>query len=192
MMEMQSLVRGVAVVCLCVFAGCSTVTSVNPVGRSPATGLSDELTGTWMGSEGHQLQIHCNTEGVLTFAVTEWKEDQGQFVLETGEGRLKMIGDLVIFNYLENDENETSPYSFLLIRAQDGQLVAWLPDVEAFRALVEEQVLAGNVDEGPHSASVMLTGLSEEIAKVLEDFDCAKLFDWSEPAVVLVRIGGKG
>jgi len=190
MKKLQALNRLAGPVVLCALIGCSTVTSVNPIGRPPATNLSAELTGTWTGAEGNQLQIHCDSAGHLTYAVTEWKEDQGAFVLETGDGVLRSIGDRVFFNYFEDQEAENPTHSFLLLRATDGQLIVWLPNVDEFRKLVEEKALIGNLEEGSQETNVVLTGSSEEIAKVLENLDLAELFDWSEPAIVLVRTTG--
>ena len=173
--------------CVLVFlglGGCSSVSSVNPVGRSLTSDLSGELSGSWMGAEGHQLQIHCDSGGALSFAVTEWKEDEEKFVLDTGEGLLREIGDQIIFNNAE-DEGE---YTFFLIRALDGQLVVWSPDVDEFRALVDDEILAGRVEDDDHSTQIILTGTSEEISALIENLDCSKLFDWSEPTTVLVRI----
>ncbi len=189
-MRTQTLNRAAAALVLCFVIGCSTVTSVNPIGRPLETDLSAELTGTWMGAEGNQLQIQCDSSGKLTYAVTEWKEDQNNFVLETGDGVLKSIGEQVFFNYIENRESERPTYSFLLLRAMDGQLVIWLPDVDRFRTLVEEQVLTGDLEEESQATNVVLTGTSEEIAEAFETLDLAQLFDWSEPAVVLVRLRG--
>ena len=175
--------------CLLVFfalAGCSSVSSVHPVGRVLTGDLSEELNGSWMGSEGHQLQIRCDSDGALSFAVAEWKEDQGKFALDTGEGVLREIGDQIVFNYAE-DEGE---YAFFLIRAFDGQLIVWSPDVDEFRALVEDESLAGRVEDDEHSTQIILTGTSEEITKAIENLDFSKLFEWSKPAIVLVRITG--
>ncbi|MEN8165774.1 MAG: hypothetical protein ABFS37_16715 [Acidobacteriota bacterium] len=191
MMKTQTLIRAAATLALCTVIGCSTVTSVNPIGRPLVTDLSAELTGTWMGAEGNQLQIHCDSAGDLTYAVTEWKEDQGAFVLETGDGLLTSIGDRVFFNDLEDQAGEPSKYSFLLLRVMDGQLIVWLPNVDAFRKLVEEKVLVGDIEEDSQASNVVLTGSSEEIAKTLETLDLAELFDWSEPAIVLVRTAGR-
>ncbi len=190
MMKVQTLIRAAATLALCALIGCSTVTSVNPIGRVLETDLSAELTGTWMGPKGNQLQIHCDGAGHLTYAVTEWKEDQNSFVLEVGDGVLRSIGERVFFNFVEDQEGKRPIYSFLLLRAMDGQLVVWLPDVDEFRKLVEEKVLIGELEEGSQATDVVLTGSSEEIAKALENLDLAKLFDWSEPAVVLVRTAG--
>lgn len=187
MMKTRLLIRAAATLALCALIGCSTVTSVNPIGRPLETDLSAELTGTWVGTEGNQLQIHCDSAGRLTYAVTEWKEDQGAFVLETGDGVLRSIGDRVFFNYVENHEAEGPTHSFLLLRAMDGQLVVWLPNVDEFLKLVEAKVLIGDLEEDSQANNVVLTGSSEDIATALEDQDLAKLFDWSEPAVVLVR-----
>ncbi len=186
MMDTQILIRAAAALVLCIVIGCSTVTSVNPIGRVLEVDLSAELTGTWMGPEGNQLQIHCDGAGHLTYAVTEWKEDHNNFVLEVGDGVLRSVGERIFFNFVEDQECERPTYSFLLVRAMDGQLVVWLPDVDEFRKLVEEKVLIGEV-EGSQETDVVLTGSSEEITKALENLDLAELFDWSEPAVVLVR-----
>ena len=191
MINSQSLARAAAAFSLCTLISCSTVTSINPIGRPFETDLSAELTGSWMGSEGNQLEIHCDRAGKLTFAVTEWKEDQGTFVLETGDGVLRSIGDRVFFNFVENQETERPAYSFLLLRVTDGQLIVWLPDVDQFRTLVEGEKLAGDLEEGSQTTNVVLTGSTEEISKALETLDLAQLFDWSEPAVVLVRIRGE-
>ena len=189
MKKIQALIRVAPAVVLCTLIGCSTVTTVSPFGRTLATDLSAELDGTWVGAEGNQLQIHCDGDGRLTYALTEWKEDQGGFVLETGDGVLTSIGDHVFFNDIEDQEGEeASTYSFLLIRAIDGQLVVWLPNVDEFRSLVEEEILKGTIEEEEHSENIVLTGSSEEIAKAVESLDLAKLFDWSEPAIVLVRM----
>ncbi len=190
MMKIQTLIRAAAALVLCTMIGCSTVTSVNPIGRVLEIDLSAELTGTWMGTEGNQLQIHCDSAGHLTYAVTEWKDDQGTFVLETGDGVLRSIGDRVFFNYVEDQEAEHPTHSFLLLHAMDGQLVVWLPNVDEFRKLVEEKVLIGDLEEGSQATNVVLTGSSEEIAKALETLDLAEFFDWSEPAIVLVRTAG--
>ena len=188
MMKTQTLIRAAVALVLCTVVGCSTVTSVNPIGRPLEADLSAELTGTWMGAEGNQLQIHCGSAGRLTYAVTEWKEDQGAFALETGDGILTSIGHRVFFNYIENHEAERPTHSFLLLRAMDGQLVVWLPNVDEFQKLVKEKVLIGDLEEGSQPTNVVLTGTSEEIATALENLDLAVLFDWSEPAVVLVKV----
>lgn len=169
------------------FAGCSSVSSVNPVGRMLTGDISAEFNGSWMGSEGHQLQVHCDSAGALVFAVTEWKEDQGKFVLEQGQGVLREIGDQIVFNYAEKE----GEYAFFLIRAADGQLVVWSPDVDEFRALIEAETLAGRIEDDEHSTQIVLTGTSEEISTLIEKRDLSKLFEWSEPAIVLVRITEK-
>jgi len=191
MMKTQTLIRAAGALVLCTLIGCSTVTSVNPIGRPLASDLSAELTGTWMGAEGNQLQIHCDSAGRLTYAVTEWKEDQGAFAIETGDGILTSIGDRVFFNYVENQDADRPTHGFLLLRAMDGQLAVWLPDVDEFQKLVEENVLIGDLEEDSQASNVVLTGSSEEIATALENLDLAGLFDWSEPAVVLVRVRGE-
>ncbi len=191
MIKSQTLIRAAAALVLCFLIGCSTVTSVNPIGRPLENDLSAELTGTWMGAEGNQLQIHCDSTGRLSYAVTEWKDDQGAFVLETGNGVLRAIGDRVFFNYIEDQESDHPAYDFLLLRVMDGQLVIWLPNVDQFRSLVEEQTLKGDVVDGAEPTNVVLTGSSEEIAKALETLDLADLFDWAEPAIVLVRVRGQ-
>jgi hypothetical protein len=191
MIKTQTLIRIAAALVLCTMIGCSTVTSVNPIGRPLENDLSAELTGTWMGAEGNQLQIHCDSTGRLSYAVTEWKDDQGAFVLESGDGTLTSIGNRVFFNYVENREGERPTHSFLLLRAIDGQLIVWLPNVDEFQKLVEEKVLVGDLEEGSQATNVVLTGTSEEIATAFENLDLAKLFDWSEPAFVLVRVRGE-
>ena len=153
--------------------------------------LSAELSGTWVGAEGNQLQIHCDKVGHLAYAVTEWKDDQGAFVLEAGDGVLRSIGERIFFNFSENSEAEHPKYSFFLLREMDGQLVVWLPNVDQFRKLVEDQVLAAEVVEGSEATDVVLTGSSEEIASILETLDLADLFDWAEPAIALVRVRGE-
>ncbi|RLE20967.1 MAG: hypothetical protein DRJ65_17060 [Acidobacteria bacterium] len=191
MIKSQTLIRVAVALVLSSVIGCSTVTSVNPIGWPLENDLSAELTGTWMGAEANQLQIHCDSTGRLSYAVTEWKDDQGAFVLETGNGVLRTIGDRVFFNYVENQEGERPTHSFLLLRVMDGQLVIWLPNVDQFRSLVEEQTLKGDVVDGAEPTNVVLTGSSEEIAKALETLDLADLFDWAEPAIVLVRVRGQ-
>lgn len=188
MMKTQTVIRAAAALVFCTLIGCSTVSTVNPFGQPLATDLSAELTGTWMGAEGNQLQIHCDSSGRLTYALTEWKEDQGAFVLESGDGLLTSIGDRVFFNDIEEQEDEASTYGFLLLRVMDGQLIAWLPNVDEFRSLVEGEILEGTIEEEEHSANVVLTGSSEDIANAIESLDLAELFDWSEPAIVLVRM----
>lgn len=170
-----------------VLSGCSTVTSIQPFGV-PFTGdLSAELTGTWMGPEGQQLLVHCDPEGRVAYAVTEWKDQQGAFVLDGGTGSLTSVRDHVFFNGLEDDGSEG--YSFVLLRVSDGQMVVWLPDPPAFQELVEGGVLQGRVEEDSNSRSVVLTDSAETIALVMADRDLATLFDWSKPAIVLVRVG---
>ncbi len=187
----QAFIRVFASVALFGLVGCSTVTSVNPIGRALEMDLSAELSGTWMGAEGNQLQIHCDSAGHLAYAVTEWKDDQGAFVLETGDGVLRSIGERVFFNFIEDPEAERPRYSFLLLREMDGQLVVWLPNIDQFRKLVEDQVLAAEVVEGSEPTNVVLTGSSEEIANILETLDLSDLFDWAEPAIALVRVRGE-
>lgn len=184
----SALFRIAAALIVCSLIGCSTVTTVHPFGQPIATDLSAELTGTWIGAEGNQLQIHCTREGLLTYAVTEWKEDQEAFVLESGDGVLTAIGDRIFFNDLEEGEDSPSAYSFVLLRVMAGQLVVWLPNVDEFRSLVESATLEGMIEEEEHSANVVLTGSSETITNALESLDLARLFDWSEPAIVLVRL----
>jgi len=166
--------------------GCSTVTTVHPIGSALDGSLSEEISGTWMASQGHQLQVHCDKSGNLHFAAVEWKGDPGRFELESGTGVLRSLGDLLIFNYIEDEESGIS--NFVLLRVWDGYMVVWTPDVARFRTLVEEGKLAGVAGNESEYSDVQLTGSSAEITELLGSMDAGVLFTWSEPAIALIRI----
>lgn len=172
---------------LLVLSACSSVSSVHlvgrPLGEDLSKDLSGELKGSWMGPKGNLLLIHCDPEGVLSFASTGWKEDEGKFQLESEKGILRAIKDHLVIN-IEQDEGA---YDFFLIWVRDDQLAVWSPDVGAFQKLVSDEKLAGRVEEGSPK-QVILTGDSEELAAALEKLEMSKLFEWADPALVLVRI----
>ncbi len=176
---------------LLMLPGCANVTSLRPVGRTAESDACNDISGTWSGGGGRQLQIRCTDAGNAVFAVTEWKDDEERFVLESGGGVLRSLEDLIVFNVVvgEEAENTTRDYMFLVLRAGDDRLIGWLPDVDAFAELITGGRLEGTIEDGDYTSGVRLTGDGEKIADVLEADDPAALFDWSHPAVVLVRVG---
>lgn len=172
---------------LVVSMGCSTVSSIHPIGARISEDLSSEFTGTWTGSSGHQLQLHCDPDGRLSFATLEWKDDAGEFKIESGSGILTRAADQLFFNFIDDPSDEPPRYTFALLRINDQQLIIWLPDVDRFKTEVEKKTLKGEIHEGDQSKEIILTGSSEEIAGSFAKLELSELFDWSKPALVLVR-----
>jgi len=174
-------------------AACSGVFSTQPVGREPVTLVAEEWEGTWTDSENFlEIRIVDADSGRLEAAWIERRD--GDFELERVEVLVRREGGAIFGNSLQEPESgegreseEPRRYAFFRLTRDDGKILIWWPNVDAFKALVEAGTLPGEVTEGN---DVELGPLEPEHLALLAGGASSGLWQWQEPGV-LFRSGAR-
>jgi hypothetical protein len=177
--------------------GCDVVYVSEPIGESPHPIDAAEWEGSWIVGEGVAwLRVIDETQGtieLMTIEVEKESEPELQrmkiFLRESDDGRFFSVEEPM--EEAENDaadaDRKTPPprrYHWGIFRRDEAHLIAWLPRLDRFKALVEEGALPGEVLEG---GDVLLGPLeAEHLALIQSEED--RLFSWKEP-FVMTRTG---
>ena len=168
--------------------GCSTVTSVEPIGKQPLVLVADEWDGTWSDSEDFlEIRVIDPDAGRLEAAWIEIGDDG--FELERVEVLLRQSGSSVFGNARElgrNGEVESggdveTQFVFFRLSREGDKLILWDPKLEAFRSLVEAGTLPGTVTE---DGDVVLEPMTTEQLEWLSSDRSSELWDWTEPGIL--------
>jgi hypothetical protein len=161
--------------------GCATVSSVEPVGEHPKEISQNEWNGTWIHKD-HSMTIKVLNEqkGLLQIAWVEEKE--GGLKLESHDVAIRESGGW-IFGNVKGKGNTTFHY-WALMKKEAGQIIAWTPDPEQFRKLVQTGVLRGKVE----GYDILLEKLTPDDLKGILSGGKGVCFEWQSP-VVFFRIG---
>jgi hypothetical protein len=174
------------VTCLLALAGCTNVYSSRPIGEQAAVLDEEAWEGTWVNRGGAMtIMVEDAGQGALQAAWVE--ENDGVLKLHSFHVMLRQSGDWIFCNLREPDEqdeqeNTEERYLWGRIKNQDGQILFWLPEVDKVKALVEQGVLPGTVDE---EGDVLLSPLTPEQLQVITSGEHGVLLDWEEPIVLL-------
>ena len=176
-------------VALLVFSGCSTVTTTQPLSSDPKPIDKEQFEGVWL-SNDQLLHVMFADNGVGKIAGLEWKDDQfniarGEMIVADADGK-----NLLSVRF-EEDGKWPDEYFFVEYKfSEQGDLILWAPDPEAFKTLVEEKKLKGTVKQDKNSTNVTITNMPEVFLKVVNSQESMKLFEYKEP-VILKKINAK-
>jgi hypothetical protein len=180
---MKSGSKLMAILALAFLAGCNAVYTSTPMGESVVQLSEDEWQGTWL---HHEIVLTTTVRdaesGRLQAAWVERDADGAK--LEVFEGTVRASGDWVFANLEEQGDDGKSRYLWLRIDKSPGRFTAWTPDIERFRAMVEEEKLPGVVDE---DNNVTLGEIGPEHLEMIND-PATRLLDWEDPDV-FYRVG---
>ena len=183
------LLAGWTLVGLLGITGCSSVTSLHPVGTPVAAEQGKKLDGAWL-TDDNVFYLKYLANGKLRIAGVEWKDDQ--FKLHTMEGFFGQ-DDGIYYLSVKNDGKDQSPPTYTFVRLampNKRTLVVFPPHVEAFQKAVQSGHLTGEVDgeEGDSDASVRLQGSKKQVDDFIDGNKAGEQFDLDSP-LVLKRLG---
>ncbi len=179
---MMRLVNLWGVVGAAFLSGCSTVTSIEPLGERPKQVLAAEWAGTWL-HQDHPVVIRVADpqEGRIEVAWVE--EKQGAFRLESYLIALRESGDWVFGNVSEADKTGHNYWGVL--RKEDRQITIWTPDPERCAALIKSGTISGTVNK---DGDVTLDRLTPAQTLGVVSGEQGGCLSWSEP-LVFFRLG---
>jgi hypothetical protein len=166
-----------------VLGGCASVTSQRPLPQAVDAKEQARFEGEWV-SDGQVIYLRFGEDGVGRFAGVDWK--QGRFQLDEGEIIVTKgpVRSFLSARIKENGTWEQHYYFAEYLFADSGDLVLWLPNVRAFADAVAKGKLAGVVEKGKHTQSVMLTSPPEKLLAFLSDPANSMVFDYREPMIL--------
>ena len=158
-------------------AGCSAVYSTKPMGGAPVSINPEAWQGTWIHKDDViTIEIVDAEKGLLRAA---WIEDMK---LESFNVHLLAFGDWIFGS--AKDEQKESLFVWGRIKHEDRQLIVWCPSVSKFKAMVQDGVLPGTVDD---DGNVTLGELTADHMSIIASDVKDVLFDWDDP-YVFVRL----
>jgi hypothetical protein len=183
---------------LIALAGCSVITSMNPIGIQPVKLDPADWDGLWTDGEGYVfMKVKDAEQGIVHATITglEYSDETGKLEIEqfdlfirAGKSgkfmnfRLKDTADDGIMN-----EENTESYVWLLCEKNSNQLMLFTPNVDQFKSLITDGKLKGSI----FKSGAMLTGTSDEITGYLDSVpEQHMLYEWKDP-VPFIRISKK-
>ncbi|MBM4275644.1 MAG: hypothetical protein FJ134_14460 [Deltaproteobacteria bacterium] len=171
-----------AVLIIAAICGCTTVTSVAPVGERPQELSPEDWAGTWISKEQPiKIRVEEPRQGLLQVAWVEEKGGRLQF--DSYQVELRAAGEWTFGNVKAKEG--PAPYFWALVKNDEGQIIIWSPDPAQFRKLVQTGVLPGKVDQG---GDVVLEKLTPAHLKAMMSGDRGVCFEWRKP-LVFFRLG---
>lgn len=165
---------------------CSAVSTSYPLNNRPTPVDQERFEGTWM-LEGGTVSLRFAQDGVAHIAGVEW--EGGKFRMVQGE-MIVALG--VPTNYLSIRFDDQGKWleQYALVRykfTDQGDLVIWLPDPEAFESVIEAKELKGVIERDRYSCEILLTEPPDSLIRFMNDPQRQNLFNYHEP-MVLKRI----
>lgn len=164
-------------------AGCSSVSSIQPIGEPVKDNLAEYFNGVWASDDG---VVHCRAvgEGRLRIASVEWKD---------GDFRLNHMDILITehngarFMHLVQKTKSDAPvrYFFSRINASGKRhLVSFGPDIPAFAQAIEQNQLSGTVERKNKIITAKIDGPKKELEAFLTKERIGTLFIAGKPGVL--------
>jgi len=183
---MHTLRRGLLAMVVAVAlapVGCSSVTLRHPLPANGGASDRAQLEGCWR-SGGEVVFVEFSDDGVGRIAGVDWKD--GRFQLGEAEMVVSRAADRGFLSVRTRGTSGWDRELYLLEfhATDDGDLVLWAPDPEAFAVAVDQGRLEGTVERDEHSLNVTLTGAPEKVLAFLGDPASGELFDLRRPIVV--------
>jgi len=163
-------------------AGCSSVMIEEPLPGNPEPFDQRSFEGTWL-FDGNVVELKFGSNGTAKIAGLEWKDDQFQLWQQE---LIVTKGTRHNFLSLRAEENGElmEDYFFAAYTFSDnGDLIVWIPEEDAFEKLVSEDVLEGSVTKGKSSKNILITSPPAKLLEILNDRKNRELFDYTEPIV---------
>ena len=163
--------------------GCSSVTTVEPLPWKVEAADRMRFEGTWLVGDD-ALQIRFTETGVARFAGLDW--EGGRFQLEQGEMTI-CRGDELDFLSVRTQEDGAWMDGYYLVQyrfTDEGDLVLWLPNPEAFAEAITAGRLEGTLEGEGCCPDVTITSPSEALLGLIDDADDRELFDYREPMIL--------
>ncbi len=162
--------------------GCTGVYSKMPVGKTQKNLAAEieEWTGAWdFNGSAITLAPADPEKGALTAA---WVE-QGKtgFEFKTAEITLRTAGNWTFVNMKESRPGQENRYIWGRIKKEKRSAVAWLPDTDKFKRLIQEGRLPGTAPT--NSSPAVLDALSPEQLALVMSEQQGLLFKWDHPLV---------
>lgn len=162
--------------------GCSAVYSPVPVGDKPTNidSVREEWEGTWLHADGAMtVKVVDGSNGVLQVG---WIEDQqGGLKHETASVFLRSGAGWTFASIKPQGETNDNRYVWARIEKQERQAILWGPDVKKFKALVQDGVIPGKVQDG----DVVLGGLTSNHLHLITSETNGVVFDWDHPFALI-------
>ncbi len=165
---------------------CSTVSTPYPLNDQPTPMDQEKFEGTWI-VEGGAVAVRFADDGVGHIAGVEW--EGGKFRLMQGE---LIVTEGVPTNYLSIRFDDQGQWheQYALVRykfTDQGELVLWSPDIEAFESAIEAKELKGAIEKDRYNTEITLTEAPDSLVRFMNDPKRQNLFNYQEP-IVLRRI----
>lgn len=167
--------------------GCSSVTIRYPISNSPDPIDEEKFEGIWLVDDDEVIHVKFDSNGIARIAGLEWENNQ--FIMVHGEMIVSAGGEhnFMSVRFKENGK-WMKDYYFLIYKFTDkGDLVLWLPDVDAFEEAIMKKQLHGIIEKDEYSTNIIITNTSEELLNFISDTSGQKLFEYREP-IVLYKI----
>jgi hypothetical protein len=163
-----------------VLTGCASVTLVQPLPAMEDAAERARFEGEWI-MDGEIVYVRFGSKNTGQFAGVDWKEEQ--FQLDTGELVVSrgMKHDYLSVRVKMKDQWEDHYYFAQYAFTDEGNLLVWLPDPEAFDQAIQEGRLEGAVERTQYTHNVELTDTPEKILAFLNEPGNGDLFDYSAP-----------
>ncbi len=173
---------------LLLLAGCTSVTSRQPVGAQPVTLDPKVWNGTWTDDDEAVLFLWVKdaTNGVLEVAGPNITETG--ITLEKFDVHIRKTGD---WWWASFKEEKAPAFTFVRVSEPGTYLLAWSPDPAAFVARIKAGLLKGELlkdTEGKESGSVVLDELPPEHLRALESGEWRNGLIMDQPAMILRRL----
>ena len=164
--------------------GCSSVTTRHPLSNNPEAIDHEKFEGVWLVDDDEVLHVKFTGNGIARIAGFEWESDQFNIT------HVEMIvteGDEHNFLSVRFQEEGKwmDDYYFLACKfTEKGDLVLWLPNVDAFEEAIGKKKLSGIINEDQYSTNITITDVPEKLFEYINGPDNLNLFDYKEPIII--------
>lgn len=162
-------------------AGCTSVTTTEPVGYEKAGIIKQELKETWIFSNNQTYLVHGDTSGNIILAETRWDETENRFTLSHGKGVVLQINDMPIVN-IRREGEEAYHFFVAIFDPEKDAVCLFFPDSARIKKLINNGVLEGNPDQSDNECR--LTGKGDDISRYIRENGFAGFFTWKHPIVL--------
>lgn len=180
----QFLIVLLSIITILLILSCSSVTIRQPLSNNPEPIDQEKFEGVWLVDDDEVVHVKFADSGIAKIAGLEWRDDQFQI----------MHGEMIMsegneYNFLsvrfQEDDKWVDNYFFLPYKfTEQGDLVLWLPNEDAFEEAIGKKQLQGIIDKGQYSTSITVTNTSERLLEFINDPDNLRFFEYKEPIVL--------
>jgi hypothetical protein len=167
--------------------GCSSVTTLHPVGKPIEDEHGKTVDGTWQ-FEDQVYHAKYIGEGKIRFAQVEWNGER--FELSEHTALLMLHQDAGYLHVMHEDDDTPPRYAFFRCIGDEDSILLLQPNYEAFRKAVDSGQLTGEVEKDDNQKEVHLTATKEQFDAFIDKAKAGEQFDL-DTVMSLRRIGKK-